>query len=87
MVAHTSTSTLALSEADKATISAAIAAAEAQTSGEILCVVARASGDYRATSLVLAVVLALLVPIVALLIGVTPIDLAIHWHRLMGGGW
>ena len=52
-----------ISEADKKRISAAIVAAERNTSGEIFCVVARQSGDYRLVPIVWAAALALLVPL------------------------
>lgn len=52
-----------ISEADKKRISATIAAAERKTSGEIFCVIARQSGDYRLVPIVWAAALALLVPL------------------------
>ncbi|MDE2016881.1 MAG: TPM domain-containing protein [Hyphomicrobiales bacterium] len=51
-----------MSEADRAAVDAAIAAAEARTSAEIHCVLAESSGDYELPALVGAVGLALLVP-------------------------
>ncbi len=47
---------------DHARISAAIGAAEAQTSGEIVCVLARASSEYAAAPLLFASLTALLAP-------------------------
>jgi putative membrane protein len=52
-----------ISEADKARISAAIRQAEAKTSGEIFCVVARYATDYRLVPLAWAASIALLVPL------------------------
>jgi putative membrane protein len=51
-----------ISEADRARIIDAIRAAEAKTSGEIFCVIARHASDYRLVPLAWAAALALLVP-------------------------
>jgi putative membrane protein len=51
-----------ISQADKARIADAIRAAEAKTSGEIFCVIARHSSDYRLVPLAWAAALALVVP-------------------------
>ncbi|HEY7665694.1 MAG TPA: TPM domain-containing protein [Xanthobacteraceae bacterium] len=51
-----------ISPADRARIADAIRAAEAKTSGEIFCVIARHSSDYRLVPLAWAAALALLVP-------------------------
>jgi len=51
-----------ISQADKTRIVEAICAAEAKTSGEIFCVVAHQSSDYRLVPLAWAAALALLVP-------------------------
>jgi putative membrane protein len=51
-----------ISQADKGRIAEAIRAAEAKTSGEIFCVVAHQSSDYRLVPLAWAAALALLVP-------------------------
>jgi putative membrane protein len=51
-----------ISQADRARITDAIHAAEARTSGEIFCVIARYSSDYRLVPLAWAAALALLVP-------------------------
>jgi putative membrane protein len=51
-----------ISQADKERIAEAIRAAEAKTSGEIFCVVAHQSSDYRLVPLAWASALALLVP-------------------------
>jgi putative membrane protein len=52
-----------LTDADRARIIEAIRAAEARTSGEIYCVVTRASSGYRVFPLAYAASLALLVPL------------------------
>ena len=51
-----------ISQADRARITDAIRAAETRTSGEIFCVIARYSSDYRLVPLAWAAALALLVP-------------------------
>lgn len=68
---------------DFAVIEAAVRAAEAQTTGEIYCVIAEESSDYHATPLAWAAGVALLAPALLLLLGVhvTAPDLR------MFGGW
>jgi putative membrane protein len=51
-----------ISQAEKARITDAIRAAEARTAGEIFCVIARSSSDYRLVPLAWAAALALVVP-------------------------
>jgi putative membrane protein len=51
-----------ISDTDKARIAEAIRQAESATSGEIYCVIARASSDYRLIPLAWAALLALVVP-------------------------
>ena len=51
-----------ISEAEKARIVDAIRVAEAKTSGEIFCVIARQASDYRLVPLAWAAAMALLVP-------------------------
>jgi len=51
-----------LSEQDRKRISAAINAAEARTSGEIVCVLARASSDVTALPILIAAAIALALP-------------------------
>jgi putative membrane protein len=51
-----------ISEQDRENISTAIRAAEAKTSGEIVCVLARTSSDATALPILLAAVIALAVP-------------------------
>jgi len=53
-------------------IAQAIEAAEAKTSGEIFCILARRSGDYRETGLAWATAAAFLVPLALLPFGLTP---------------
>jgi len=52
-----------ISDADKTRIAEAIRQAEAKTSGEIFCVVAQASGDYRLVPIAWAALVALVVPL------------------------
>jgi putative membrane protein len=52
-----------ISDADRTRIAEAIRQAEAKTSGEIFCVVAQASGDYRLVPLVWAALVALVLPL------------------------
>ncbi len=52
-----------ISDSDRARISAAIRQAEARTTGEIFCVIARHSSDYRLVPLAWAAALALIVPL------------------------
>src|SRR5574341_1076674 len=52
-----------ISEPDKARIVAAIHQAESKTSGEIFCVIARQSSDYRLVPLAWAALIALAVPL------------------------
>ena len=56
---------------DKARVSAAIRAAEARTAGEIFCVIAQQSGDYRLIPLAWAAGAALFAPL--------PLIYALHW--------
>jgi putative membrane protein len=52
-----------ISEADKAGVTAAIKAAESKTSGEIFCVIARHSSDYRLVPVAWSALIALVVPL------------------------
>ena len=67
---------------DHARVSAAIAAAELKTSGEIFCVIARQSDDYREAPLGWAVAIALILPLALIPFGFLPVDLP-----FIGGGW
>ena len=51
-----------ISQADRERIADAICAAEAKTSGEIFCVIARHASDYRLVPLAWAAAVALAVP-------------------------
>ena len=72
-----------LSPADNTRIHAAIAAAEAKTSGEIFCVVAGRSGAYREVPFAAAAGIALLLPPLALMLGLRP-GLLLSW---IDSGW
>ena len=61
-------------EAGKARVTAAIQAAEIHTSGEIFCVIARRSGDYRLVPVAWAAAFALLAPL--------PLFWLTRWHAL-----
>jgi putative membrane protein len=76
-----------ISDAERTRIADAIAVAEARTSGEIYCVVARKSGDYAWTTIIYGIVLALIAPVLALLAGINPLTLAGFVSRLSNGGW
>ncbi len=69
-----------LSEADHARIAAAVADAEARTSGEIVCILAREVSNYREVPLAFAAAVALIAPPLLLLAGV-PAPAMIPWAR------
>lgn len=69
-----------LSLADHGRIAAAVAKAEAQTSGEILCVLQHKVSDYRETPLAWGIAAALALPALAAAIGLHP------WLNSDGGG-
>jgi putative membrane protein len=71
-----------LKPADHQRIAAAIAEAEAKTSGEIFCIVAEEVSKYREVPLGYAAAVALILPPVALLLGLHPWTLADF-----GAGW
>lgn len=64
-----------VSDADKKRITASIQAAEQRTSGEIFCVIARQSDDYRLVPIAWAAALALLTPLPLLFLTVMPAKL------------
>ncbi|MGX1803653.1 TPM domain-containing protein, partial [Brevundimonas naejangsanensis] len=66
---------------DHARVARAIAQAEAHTSGEIFCVVARQVSSYRDVSLGWAAAAALLLPL-----GLLPFGFSGDWLAF-GGGW
>jgi putative membrane protein len=70
-----------LSQADHERVRAAVDAAEARTSGEIVCVLARECSEYWEVPLVWAIGVALIVPAVAFLLGLRPDAIA------LGDGW
>jgi putative membrane protein len=72
-----------LSPADHERVHAAIAAAEAKTTGELYCVVAHESAAYREVPLAWAAGAALLGPPIALVLGVRPGMIL----ATMDGGW
>jgi putative membrane protein len=71
-----------LTSEELAEIQAAVAAAEARTTGEIFCVIAEESADYHATPLAWAAGVALLAPAILLLAGVE-----VRVPDLGLGGW
>ena len=78
-----------LSEADHQRVAAAVAAAEARTTGEIVCILAREVSNYREAPLALAAAVALLGPPLALLLGAPPQALtpwASDWSAAGGPG-
>jgi putative membrane protein len=70
------------SNADRARISEAIAAAESQTSGEIVVIVSTTPHRYTATALTVAALAALTLPFTAVLFGWSPADLLPDWDML-----
>lgn len=65
-----------LTQADKERIAQAVAAAEARTSGEIMCVMTEEVSAYREVALAWAAAVALLVPPLAFVVGVQPLSVA-----------
>lgn len=72
---------LTMNEEDRRRIAEAVTAAEANTSGEIYCVLAPQVSDYRETPLAWAAATALVLPALALLLGFEPEMLS----RVFGG--
>lgn len=72
-----------LSQSDRETIAQAVTAAESQTSGELVCVLARSVSNYREVPLAWAAIAALVVTPLAVSFGVSPTALL----DLSGGGW
>lgn len=68
-----------LNDANRDVIAAAVAKAEAGTSGEIVCVLARQVSSYAETPLLWASITALLVPAVAVAFGIEPPQLGGAW--------
>lgn len=71
-----------LTEADHARISAAIKAAEATTSGEIFCVLARRVSSYRDVGLAWAAAAALILPL-----ALVPLGFDAAWFPGIADGW
>jgi putative membrane protein len=78
-----------LSEADHRKIEMAVQAAEARTSGEIVCILSHEVSNYRETPLAWAAAASLLLPPLALLAGWRPGGLldALTGGSLAGGEW
>jgi len=74
-------------KADHDRVHDAIAQAEAFTSGEIFCVVAKESGSYREVPLAWAAIVALLAPPLALIVGFRPDAVVRAISGLTEGGW
>jgi putative membrane protein len=72
-----------LNDKDRETIAAAVAQAEARTSGELVCVLARKVSAYREVPLVWAALASLVVTPILVALGLKPTLL----HDLFGGGW
>ncbi len=66
---------LPLSDVDRLRVRAAVAAAEAKTSGEIFTVVAAASDDYRLIPILWATIIALVVPLPLIFLTLWPASL------------
>jgi len=62
-----------ISEVDKHRVTEAIRAAEAKTSGEIYCVIAMASSDYRLVPVAWSALIALVVPLPLILLTMLPV--------------
>lgn len=71
-----------LSQADHARIAAAVGEAESKADGEIVCVLARRSSEYRETPLAWACAAALLLPLILIPFGFGP-----AWLPGFAGGW
>jgi putative membrane protein len=71
-----------LSQDDHARIAAAVGEAEAKANGEIVCVLARRSSEYRETPLAWACAAALVLPLILIPFGFGP-----SWLPGFAGGW
>jgi putative membrane protein len=69
-------------DSDRSRVGAAIAAAEAQTAGEIVVIVSTAEHRYPATALSIAALLAFAVPLFAVLVGWTPGMMIPDWDAI-----
>ena len=70
------------SESDRELVSAAIAAAEANTAGEIVVIVSSEENRYPATALSVAALLALSAPLIAVLLGWSPGGMFPDWGAI-----
>jgi putative membrane protein len=73
-----------LTEADRAHVAGAIAAAEAKTAGEVVVILATDAHRYHATALAISALVALAVPLLALLLGLSPATLFAGWDAAEG---
>lgn len=73
-----------LTEADRTRVADAIAAAELKTAGEMVVILANDAHRYHATALAVAALAALAVPLLALLIGLSPATLFAGWDAAEG---
>ncbi len=73
-----------LSDADRQRIADAVGAAEAKTTGEVFCVLAKSCGEYREASFAWSACIALIVPMVLIPFGFTADKLPLPWF---GSGW
>jgi putative membrane protein len=69
-----------ISQSDKTRIADAIRAAETRTAGEIFCVIARHSSDYRLVPMVWAAAIALLVPLPLVYLTRSPAAVVYLWQ-------
>jgi putative membrane protein len=69
-----------ISQSDKTRIADAIRAAETRTAGEIFCVIARHSSDYRLVPIVWATAIALLVPLPLVYLTRSPAAVVYLWQ-------
>lgn len=67
-----------LNQADHRRIAEAVGAAEARTTGEIVCIITREVSDYRETPLAWAAAAALILPPIAVLLGFDPTALRLQ---------
>ena len=77
-----------LSEADSARIAAAVEAAEAGSSGEIVCVFSQEVSHYPDVALAWAALAALVIPSLAVALGLHPLGMAAHaglWTAVQAG--
>lgn len=75
---------LVLTDADRAAVAEAIAAAEAGTAGEIVVILAQEPRRYPATALTVATLAALALPLIVLVAGLSPAALLGGWDTATG---